>query len=134
MWIFTQHGFFSVVNRSEPAQSGAAAIDVIEIRSRYREHLSSLKERFAEQIGASPIIGYDDPEHESDYAHRDYEYRLIVSVDTWLDLAADLAADITYPNFKSAVHAQAKRSGLEATPYENQCFEVYWAMQSPSRR
>jgi hypothetical protein len=35
---------------------------------------------------------------------RDYRYRLSISKRDWVKLAAELASEVDYPNFKSAVH------------------------------
>ena len=135
MWIFTTYGFFSVVNTtsSKISNGDIDPIDqVVEVRSRYREHLESLKDRFNELIGPEEILGYDDP--SSLYRNRDYEYRIIINAETWVHLGAMLSADITYPNFKDEVLGSlAEDPRLAKTPYIDQLHSVYNVVQNEDR-
>ena len=137
MWIFTLHGFFSVVNTTElqddfnGEKNVEAKDETIEIRSRYRQHLELLKERFPDQLKDHTIFGYDDP--NSEYARRDYEYRIIVTAEEWVFLGALLAADVDYPNFKDEVHQCSGDSKIGETPYMSQLYKVYSAVQNDSR-
>ncbi len=91
MWIFTQYGFFSV---TESTRRG----DDIQIRARDKSHLQNLKDHF-DIVERSPIL--TTPE-------ADYRFRIVVKRWRWEKLAAELAADIMYSNFKG----QCERRGL----------------------
>ena len=137
MWVFTIYGFFSVVNKTDQnPNNGLPDIDsteqIIEVRSRYREHLESLKERFNEQIGGAEILGYDDP--GSPYLNGDYEYRIIISAEDWVHLGAMLSADVTYYDFKDELFETIKENpSLSATPYLSQVDKVYDSVQNEDR-
>jgi len=135
MWIFTTYGFFSVVNKTSSNITNGdidPTDQVVEVRSRYKEHLESLKDRFGDLIGDEEILGYDDP--GSRYKNRDYEYRIIINAETWVHLGAMLSADITYPNFKNEVHAAIKEDPrLANTPYMDQLYSVYNSVQNEDR-
>lgn len=94
MWIFTQYGFFSV---TESTRRG----DDIQIRARDKSHLENLKDHFT-ILERSPILTTPDA---------DYRFRIVVKRWRWEKLAAELAADITYSNFKG----QCERRGLIRT-------------------
>ena len=91
MWIFTQYGFFSVTQSTRRA-------DDLQIRARDQQHLQNLKDHF-QILDRSPIIETPDA---------DYRFRIVVKRWRWEKLAAELAADITYSNFKG----QCERRGL----------------------
>jgi|DEB0MinimDraft_10_1074344.scaffolds.fasta_scaffold224889_1 hypothetical protein len=136
MWVFTIYGFFSVVNTTSyhNKSNGDAFPDNqrIEVRSRYKEHLELLKERFSDEIGNEKIIGYDDPDGK--YLNRDYEYRIIIDAEKWVHLGAMLSADVTYPNFKSEVHESCENfPELRGTPYLEQLYAVYNDVQNEER-
>ena len=63
------------------------------VRARVRRHLAALMERFS-SISARPI--------QVD-AGTDYRYRIVVSKKTWTAIAAELANEIDYNNFKNSV-------------------------------
>ena len=97
MWLFTTIGFFSVV-------ADDAAPDTMRIRARAHEDLAALRDRHLPDL---EILRTE---------HTDYRFRAFVSRDEWTRAAQALAADVDYPNFKSAVaqrqgHARASRYG-----------------------
>jgi hypothetical protein len=47
---------------------------------------------------------------------RDYRWRLSISKRDWVKLAAELASNVDYPNFKTAVH-QLPDQGNKNRPY-----------------
>jgi len=136
MWLFTCYGFFSVVNT--PAES-----DVIVIRSRNRDHLEKLidgfndyagpvdgydeQTGFAAAISKDKIISYNDPDHKDMYL-RDYEHRVYVDVEQWVEISAWLAADVTYDNFKTKVS-----QGNLDRDYMAKLIEVYITMEDKDR-
>lgn len=84
MWLFTRHGFFSVVANH--------SADRIVIRARRREHLESLLDRL------------DMQRHIVQLPDADYRFRFTVPKLEWVEIAAQLADDIDYDNFKSEAH------------------------------
>ena len=90
MWLFTTQGFYSVVaHRNEPSK--------VLVRARARADLEALKRQIPD------LRVFEDPD-------ADYRYRAVVAREAWVAAVAILAADIDYPNFKSAV---AERQGVE---------------------
>lgn len=83
MWLFTRFGFFSCVNE------GTEMI----VRSRSRKHLEALQDRW-QDLRHHPI---------EVNAGTDYKYRMRIGMGRWVSLAADLASDVDYQNFKSKV-------------------------------
>lgn len=88
MWVTTTRGFFSVVAHHDLP-------DMVLVRARVREDLEALGE----------LVGSLEIEHTP---QRDYALRAVVPRERWLAGLALLAAEIDYPNFKSAV---AERQG-----------------------
>jgi len=135
MWVFTVYGFFSVVNTTSSRSSNGELMSedqVVEVRSRHRQHLECLMDRFEEQIGDAVILGYDDV--NSAYARRDYEYRIIINAEDWVHLGAMLSADVTYPSFRGEVkEAVAEDPRLAKTPYIEQLQSVYSSVQNEDR-
>ena len=85
MWLMTQHGFYSVVERQP---------DEFHIRSRERNDLQNLVDRV-------PLPGteiFDTPE-------ADYAARIVTDRDTVSTVMAFLAESIDYSNFKGKVDA-----------------------------
>ena len=124
MWIFTQYGFFSVVNT--PAGS-----DIMTVRSRSRGQLEALVEAFKDDVDHledREIISYNDPQY-GEYWDRDYEHRVILNAEQWVTLAACLASDITYSNFKSQV-------GKADVPdkYLSRLYRIYVEMEDETRQ
>jgi hypothetical protein len=73
MWIFTRYGFFSIACANKPG-SGSIDVDVVMVRSRLKEHLLNLQERFKDASLAKLSI-------ESS-SHTDYRYRLVIRMRT----------------------------------------------------
>ena len=86
MWIFTEHGFFSVTQTPDRS-------DLIQIRARSRKHLENLKRAFA-VLERSKIIMTPDA---------DYRFRVVCKRWRWEKLAEDLSKTINYSNFKGRV-------------------------------
>ena len=82
MWIFTKHGFYSVVSSTKQKEK-------IQIRARCKRHLTNLKERFG-LLG--PILETENS---------DYRFRMIVARIQWKMLIEQLAREVyDYCNFK----------------------------------
>ena len=87
MWIFTTHGFFSVVQHNQNP-------NMLIVRSRRRKHLDALKARYPRMLRRSKIVATPDA---------DYPFRILVARNMWLRVAWELTWDIDYPNFKGAI-------------------------------
>jgi len=48
---------------------------------------------------------------------RDYRWRLSISKRDWVKVAAELASDVDYPTFKSAVHDRGPDQDNKGRPY-----------------
>ena len=95
MWLFTRYGFYSVVLDKADANR-------LQVRARIRGDLERLR-TFARQLAdveMDPLI----PTPDGDYA-----FRCIIARDAWIKVAAALAGDIDYPNFKNQTHGEGDR-------------------------
>ena len=107
MWIFTTIGFFSVVEDPEHPNT-------LKIRARAREDLEALRDRYLPDL---EIV---------ESSNTDYRFRAFVHRDEWEHAARSLAADIDYPNFKSAV---AKRQGHSRAGRYARVWQIMYALQ-----
>jgi hypothetical protein len=82
MWLFTKHGFYSIVRKSA---------EEYHIRARMKQDLQNLKD----------LLELTDPIHESRSA--DYRYRLVVGKKTYLAVMALVTRSVDYENFKNTV-------------------------------
>ncbi|MFN8161678.1 MAG: hypothetical protein U0R52_11620 [Solirubrobacterales bacterium] len=88
MWLITTSGFYSVVqHRREPGK--------LIVRARRREDIEALRELIPS------LRPYSD-------RSADYRWRAVVTRPEWVAAVAQIAGEIDYPNFKSAV---AERQG-----------------------
>ena len=117
MWLFTVHGFCSVV--AQPGHPG-----MMMVRSRSMRHLYNLKER-ARRAGLETIGHADIVEQPLS----DYRYRLIVPQDEVAALAATLIEDTTWSNFKDA----AAQHGAERV-YLDTLHGIWHAVYTAARR
>ena len=92
MWIYTQYGFFSVVQLFD---------NQVQVRSRRKEHLVELQKCFP-YIQGYPI---------DSRSGTDYEHRIIMQKSEWVVLAAALADDVDYENFKARVNSMEEIDG-----------------------
>lgn len=106
MWLFTKYGFFSVVCARQGDGSHGMPVDHdrMMVRARVAEHLAALKERFPDELGGSEIVTT---------AHTDYACRLFVEKANWVRVAAALAEETDYDNFKNAVSRSLGTAGSE---------------------
>jgi hypothetical protein len=94
MWLFTKHGFYSIVRKSA---------EEYHIRARVKQDLQNLKN----------LLELTDPIHESRTA--DYRYRMIVGKKVYLSVMAVVTRSVNYDNFKNTVAmTEDQRSKLEA--------------------
>jgi hypothetical protein len=84
MWLASQHGFYSVVEK-QPGQ--------IHIRARCRNDLENLIA--LARLAAPPV---ETPEG-------DYRWRVVVGKPDLLRVLAAIGQTVNYPNFKNRIHA-----------------------------
>jgi len=122
MWLFTQHGFYSVVCARDLAGSASRIDpDTFMVRARSRRHLESLQKRFPELA----------PLDIADTTDTDYRFRIVVPKQIWVEVVRELTAEIDYSNFKDRAHS---RSGDDS--YVDALHDVWGVMerlQRPSR-
>jgi hypothetical protein len=87
MWIFTTIGFFSIVEK--PDDNGT-----LTVRSRVKEDIDRLREKFVPELGATVEHG------GTDYPYRAKAPRAVVAA-----ALSKLVTAIDYDNFKNAVAA-----------------------------
>jgi hypothetical protein len=85
MWIFTDVGFFSIVQKEKT--------DYLTVRARVRKDLDKLRAKYMPQLS-------DTIEHEGS----DYPYRATITHDDFALGMARLSYNIDYDNFKSMVY------------------------------
>lgn len=95
MWLFSRHGFYSVVQDKADPQ-------LVQVRARVKDDLEGLRQFSRERAAA------DMPAVIST-ATADYAYRVVVEKALWTRVATALAADVDYTNFKDTVHGEADR-------------------------
>lgn len=91
MWLFTNFGFFSVVQKGSP--------DRLTIRGRSRGDLESLVGRYGSILRVGPEAIIDTPDG-------DYCCRVGVDKADFASAMAAIASDIDYSNFKDSVHQE----------------------------
>lgn len=85
MWLCTTRGFFSAV--SDQDNPG-----YVKVRARAEQDIRNLHELVPD--APDPV----------EWAGTDYRWRLLLTLEQWLTLAAELSADVfDYTNFKNAI-------------------------------
>ncbi len=87
MWIFTQHGYLSIVQHFDP-KPGAELL----VRARCRRHLAACLQQVVSMAEAEAMIQHT-PEG-------DYPWRALTSRELVQRLAAGAVEALDYPNFK----------------------------------
>jgi len=120
MWIFTRYGFYSVVEKAKREGSGSE----VHVRSRVREQLEDLC-GLCSSLAAEGM----DPQAIEEGTATDYQYRVRLTRAAWDQVAAKLAQDLDYSNFKGEVHRRggAKNSAAYDV-YHDQLYMVYQDM------
>ncbi len=118
MWIFTKHGFFSAVcaRQGDGRHEQPVDPDRMMVRARDRGHLEAMKKHFPALLGGCDI---------QEFAGSDYAFRIFVDKPTWREVLSELAEEIDYDNFKSAV---AHHQGRAGTAYERSLHDVWSVM------
>ena len=111
MWIITNIGFFSIVEKSWDKPKGT-----LTIRARVRSDLENLRDLFLPEM--SEIIESGDS---------DYRYRAVADRKTVSEAMAKLAADIGYDNFKNEV---ASRQGPARASEYGDVWHVLYRLQA----
>ncbi len=114
MWLVTDRGFYSVVDKRD--REGYLCV-----RGRVRRDIDALFELDCLSAYADEVI----ETHDSDY-----RYRVYVTREDWADALLDLTTRIDYDNFKNAV---AHKQGYERS---HRYLEVWSALArlQPRRR
>jgi len=103
MWLATQHGFYSIVQK---------APDEFHVRARVRSDLENLLR----------LVGAATPVYE--WPAADYRYRVIVGRRQLIEIMAALALSLDYPNFKQQIASlPSQRPKLDA-------FHEVWAIMA----
>ena len=95
MWLFTRHGFFSVVQDKRDER-------LVHARARIKDDLEQLR------AFARKVLMVELPEVIAT-ADADYAYRCVIEKPLWQKIATALADNIDYTNFKSEVHGEPDR-------------------------
>jgi hypothetical protein len=121
MWLFTKHGFYSVVCARTGDGGYGQPIDEsrLMVRARIRQHLEALKTRFPALLAQVEILAFPGS---------DYAFRIFVPKTTWVTVAAELADEIAYDNFKSEVARGSAGDDYEAALHEA------WSVMNRLRR
>jgi hypothetical protein len=111
MWLFTKHGFYSVVCARQGDGGHGQPIDKsrLMVRARLRHHLEALKQRFPDALGDAEI---------REFLGSDYAFRIFVKKSDWVTVAAALAEEIAYDNFKGEVARGDAGQGYEAALHD----------------
>lgn len=103
MWLFTPFGFFSAVRDKRTNES-------IVVRARIKRHL----EQLLGQTGETATI-LETPDS-------DYRWRIFLSPEQWTKMAAELARQIDYCNFKSEAE---RRQRYHDDPYCGMLHDIW---------
>ena len=93
IWLFTKHGFCSVLLALK--QDGQPP-DTLAVRARRRQDLESLR-RLAPALGQIVSL-----------RHRDYPFRCFIRREDFSRLLADLGGKIDYENFKDKISSKSR--------------------------
>ncbi len=96
MWLFTKHGFFSIVQDKDDE-------DYLLVRSRVKGDIESLIEDYSDYKSRARDLAVQETKNS------DYRYRIRLSRKTASDLLAKAILDIDYTNYKAAVHMVDQR-------------------------
>lgn len=104
MWLITNFGFFSAVQKPGDSQ--------LTVRARSRQDLATLRDKYLPQLGE--II---------EGGGTDYQYRAQVSHEDFAEALKKIVMDITYSNFKNSV---AKNQGNKRARIYHDLWEALW--------
>ena len=95
------------------------------VRARLAEHLEALKERFPDELGDAEVVVTKDT---------DYACRLFVAKPNWVRVAAALAEETDYDNFKNAVSGSLGAAGNDYSHSLLDVWEVMYKLQNRSNK
>ncbi len=104
MWLITNFGFFSVVQKSGET--------MLTIRARALKDLENLKARYLPELGKI-----------SKAEGTDYQYRAKVSREEFAEAAKKISMDIDYPNFKNSV---VEKQGIKRADIYHEVWASLW--------
>jgi hypothetical protein len=107
MWLLTKTGFFSAVRDLDTRDS-------MIIRARDPDDMKNLVEQY---VPGTEIIETLDS---------DYRYRIRLDKSTWIRLAAELAEDVDYNNFKNHIK---EVQGVERAMLYSEIWEILYSLQ-----
>ena len=110
MWLITNFGFFSVVQK--PDDEGSHTLTV---RSRVKADLEALRDRYLPELGSITAN-----------AGTDYKYRAKVSRNALAAAHVRIVQDIDYNNFKNSV---AKQQGYDRSNQYHKIWDVLYELQ-----
>jgi hypothetical protein len=110
MWLITNFGFFSVVEKSGQKQAGT-----LTIRGRVKSDLTRLRDTYLPSMG--PI--------EADKG-TDYKYRAVATKAAVADAFRKAVAEIDYSNFKDSVKA---KQGKERSNLYHGLWNTLWNLK-----
>jgi hypothetical protein len=111
MWLITNRGYFSAVqDKDDP--------NVIVIRARTDRHLNALMDLLPEGTKISTDEG----------RATDYPCRVRVGVEEWLWVAAKLAAEVDYTNFKDSVERGKRGKALKDARHDHDVYLRVWGV------
>jgi len=110
MWLATQHGFYSIVQKDA---------DLYFVRARIRQDLENLLEilDFDAEILVWPTA--------------DYRYRIQVDFEGFLEIMVQLAGQLDYPNFKGRIY-ECEDQSSKLGPY-HRIWELMADMQASEK-
>ena len=111
MWLITNFGFFSVVEKPDDPKLGT-----LTVRSRVREDLESLKEQYFEKTMAEIQVN----------AKTDYKYRAKVPREAMAGAMTQIIMELNYSNFKNSV---AENQGYERASVYSKLWETLYKLQ-----
>jgi hypothetical protein len=113
MWLFTKHGFFSAVCARQGDGAHGQPVDPsrMMVRARLGPHLEALTARFPDELEGCEIV---------ETKRSDYAFRLFVGKAAWTRVAAALAEEIDYDNFKDEVEKYQGDDGARQTSAHSQ--------------
>ena len=110
MWLITNFGFFSVVQKPEDITK-----KTLTIRSRVKADLEALRNKYLPKMG--PIL---------ENAGSDYKYRTKVAQSDFAKAVHQIALDIDYSNFKDSV---AKTQGSGRSHLYHKVWDILFLLQ-----
>ena len=113
MWLITNFGFFSVVQKPDDPKLGT-----LTVRSRVLEDLESLKEQYFKQTMGEIQVN----------AGTDYKYRAKVPREAMAGAMSQIIMELNYSNFKNSV---AENQGYKRASVYSKLWDTLYNLQDP---